>query len=108
MGGVPEVLVHHLDEQQVELRGVGLVGRHQVGEEAHRQHRLLGHLDHAHGLHILQAGIYGHVQIVRILYLHLLEFLVELLVFLAFLDDVGVGVGRVLQSLLEEGHRDQI
>ena len=68
----------------------------------------MSHLDHSHVLYVLETCVDCHIEIMRVLDLHLLEFFVELFIFLAFLDDVGVGVCGVLQSLLEEGHRDQI
>ena len=68
----------------------------------------MSYLDHPHVFYVLETRVYRHVQIMGVLDLALLQLFVELFVFLAFLDDIGVGVGRVLQSLLEEGHRDQI
>lgn len=66
------MFVHHLYEQEVELRGVGLVGRHQVGEYAQRQHRLVAYLEDPHLLYVFEAGVDGHVEVMRVLDLVLL------------------------------------
>ena len=66
---VPEVLVHEFNEEEVELWGVALEGRHEVGEYAECQHRLVYDLEHAHALYVFEAGVDGHVEVVGVLHL---------------------------------------
>jgi hypothetical protein len=98
------VLVEELDPEEVEFAGVGFVGRHEVGVEADCEVRFSADSEDPQILNILQAGVDGHVEVVTVLDLHLLQLLVEFLVLLALAYDVCLRVVWMLQGLLEKTH----
>ena len=57
------------------------------------------YMENPHLFDILQACVDGHVEVMGILYIDLLKFLIELLVFFAFGDDIGFGVGGMFECL---------
>lgn len=103
-GEVPKVLIEHFDPQKVEFRGVGFVGRHEVSVYADGQNRFCGYIEHPEVLDVLKTRVDGHVEVVSVLNVDLLELLIELFVFFAFGYDVGLGVGRVFENLLKKSH----
>lgn len=50
-------------------------------------------LEHPHAFDVVERGVDRHVEVVGVLDFDLVELLLELLVLLALLDDVGAGVG---------------
>lgn len=102
---LPEMFIEHFDEEKVELGGVGFVGGHEIGVDADGEYRFECELEDAHILDVFKSGVDGHVEIMRILCVDLLEFLIELFVFFAFGDDIGFGVGGMFEGLQEEVHQ---
>lgn len=98
------MLVEHSNPQPIKAVGELLVGRHQVGKEADEQRALVVYLENPRCLSVLQTGVDGHVQVMRVLHLDLLQLLQKLGIFLAFSDDVGRGVALQAQDLIREIH----
>jgi hypothetical protein len=50
---VPKEFIQHLDPEEVELGGVGFVGRHEVGVDADGEDRFDGDIEHSQVLYVL-------------------------------------------------------
>jgi hypothetical protein len=103
--GVPEQFVKQPDPEEIELGGQLLEGRHEVRKEAEVDMPAVVELEDIHELDVLQVCVDAHVEVVEVGRLHPHQLLIELWVFLALLDDIGLLVRLVLHHLLREIHR---
>jgi hypothetical protein len=102
---LPQKVIEQSDPEQVELRRKFLEWWHKVSEKAEINVVFLVELEHLHELYVLQVCIDGHIEVVEVRALLTHQLLIELRIFHALLNNVGLAVRLVLHHLLRKIHR---